>query len=562
MKFFLTILLTFLSTHAFSIDYTSSTGAEAWGGRQKIKMGRNRFQLRLLNHWDNLDGSIERGYAGSSLWKWDELPEKVSDRVREYARLNASIGINGIVLNNVNADPRILRKDYLEKVKALADVFREYDIKVYLTANFAACLKPSKTPNEWKNWGGVGTLDTADPLKPEVEAWWKQKAAEIYSMIPDFGGFLVKADSEGMPGPQTYGRSHAEGANMLARALKPYGGLVMWRTFVYNPEVDKDRIKRCYKEFVKLDGQFMDNVILQVKNGGLDFQASEPVQPLFFAMKHTRLMPELQITQEYTGQSTYLVNLLPMWRHFLHDLGKKNIKKMAGIAGVANVGSDANWTGNLFAQFNWYAFGRLSANPDISDDEIYHDWITQTFHVDSVTEKIIRQIMEPTWWDYTQSHSPYGLGFTLKREDHLTAGFEERVGTEWQCDTWGIGYDRTETGSNYISQFPAKMQSLYANPETCPDAYLLCFHKLPWTFKMKDGRFLREAFLEGLQQGERRATENRELWKSIKDRLPNNVYEQVLENFDNEIEAAKEFYRSAMNFFSPIIHSKKSATLP
>ncbi len=551
MKIIICILFTFLCTIVHAQDGCTLTGAHTWGGEQRIKQGKNSFELRLLNHWDNLDGSVERGYAGQSLWKWDELPTHVNDRVREYARLNASIGINGIVLNNVNADPRILRRDYLEKVKALANVFRKYGIKVYLTANFAACLKPSKTPNEWKRWGGVGTLDTADPLVPEVEAWWKQKVSEIYQLIPDFGGFLVKADSEGMPGPQTYGRSHADGANMLARALKPYNGVVMWRTFVYNPDVDKDRIKRCYKEFIKLDGQFMDNVILQVKNGGLDFQASEPVQPLFFAMKKTRLMPELQITQEYTGQSTYLVNLLPMWRNFLNDLGKKNLKKMAGIAGVANVGSDINWTGHLFAQFNWYAFGRLAINPDITDDELYHEWISQTFCVDSETERVIRRIMEPTWWDYTQSHSPYGLGFTLKREDHLSPGFEERVGTEWQCSTWGIGYDRTATGSDYISQFPTKKQQLYANPQTCPDAYLLCFHRLPWSFVMKDGRTLREAFMDGLQQGERRARENKELWKSIRNKLPEDVYTQVLQALEHEIEASKAFSICATNFFTP-----------
>lgn len=531
-------------------DMMKDAGGKAWMPHASIPLEGKELPLRIINHWDNLDGSIERGYAGKSLFVWEELPGTVSQRVRDYAALNASIGINGIVLNNVNADPRILRHDYLEKVKALADVFREYGIRVYLTANFAACLKPSSTPNEWKRWGGVGCLDTADPLDRDVALWWKEKAREIYGLIPDFGGFLVKADSEGMPGPQTYGRSHADGANMLARALKPYGGIVMWRTFVYNPEVDKDRIKRCYKEFVTLDGKFDDNVILQVKNGGLDFQPSEPVQPLFYAMKKTRIMPEFQITQEYTGQSTYMVNLLPLWRNFIRDLGTERMSQMAGIAGVANVGNDGNWTGHLFAQFNWYAFGRLAMNPNVTDDELYHEWIQATFHADAETERTIRQMMEPTWWDYVRSHSPYGLGFTLKREDHLTAGFHQRIGSEWKCDASGIGYDRTATGSNYISQFPKQMQPLFANPKTCPDEYLLCFHHLPWDFRMKDGRTLRTSFLEGLEQGVVRAEKNLALWQSLRDKIEADIHTQVLLALEKEISAARQFRNEAVKFFT------------
>lgn len=525
----------------------ADAGSQAWGG-DAIMKGDDR--LRIINHWDNLDGSIERGYAGHSLWKWDELPGRVSDRVRQYARLNASVGINGIVLNNVNADPRILRHDYLLKVKALADVFREYGIRVYVSANFAACMKPSDTPDAWKRWGGVGTLDTADPLNPDVAKWWSQKANEIYALIPDFGGFLVKADSEGMPGPQTYGRNHAEGANMLARALKPHGGIVMWRTFVYNPDVDKDRIKRCYKEFVKLDGKFDDNVILQVKNGGLDFQASEPVQPIFFAMPHTRMMPEFQITQEYTGQSTYMVNLLPMWRNFLRDLGADQLKRMSGMAGVANVGDDRNWTGHLFAQFNWYAFGRLALDPCVSDDELYHDWIQKTFHVDADAEGVIRRMMEPTWWSYTQSHSPYGLGFTLKREDHFSAGFRQRVGKEWRWDEAGIGYDRTSSGSDYISQFPVAMRKCYADPHTCPDEYLLCFHYLPWDFRMKDGRTLRESLEASLGQGVAQVRQNRQLWQSLQGRVAADVYLQVLYALDKELDEAEKFRQEAVRFMT------------
>ncbi|MDO4215592.1 MAG: glycosyl hydrolase 115 family protein, partial [Bacteroidales bacterium] len=509
-------------------EMTKNAGANAWMTGDDAVPACDNSKLRILNHWDNLDGSIERGYAGQSIWLWDELPNKVSERVYEYARLNADLGINGIVLNNVNADPRVLRHDYLLKVKALADVFRQYGIKVYVSANFASCLKPSDTPDTFRAWGGVGCLDTADPLNKDVAKWWKDKVKEIYSLIPDFGGFLIKADSEGMPGPQTYGRSHVDGANMLAKALKPYGGIVMWRTFVYNPDVDKDRIKRCYKEFVALDGKFAKNVILQVKNGGLDFQPSEPVQPLFFAMPKTKLMPEFQITQEYTGQSTYLVNLLPMWRNFMRDLGKEQWNRMVGIAGVANVGDDTNWTGHLFAQFNWFAFGRLAQNPDITDDELYHEWISKTFGVDQASEQIIRQMMEPTWWDYTLSHSPFGIGFTLKREDHISAGFDQRVGKEWRFDEYGIGSDRTQSGSDYVSQFPEHMRKLYSDPNTCPDEYLLCFHYLPWSFKMKDGRTLREAFEEGLKAGVNRAMKNKELWQGLKGKVADDVYISVL----------------------------------
>lgn len=311
------------------------------------------LEFRMINHWVGLGGTVERGYAGKGLWAWDDLPKKIEPRYTDYARAEASIGINAVILNNVNADPRILGHDYLEKVAALADIFRKYHIKVYLAPNFAAPVKPSTTKDVGKQWGGVGIghLDTADPLNPEVQKWWMDKVNEIYSLIPDFGGFLVKANSEGMAGPQDYHRSHVDGANMLARALKPHGGIVLWRTFVYNPEIDKDRMKRSYKEFQPLDGQFDENVVLQTKNGTLDFQPSEPAQPLFGAMRHTPLFPELQITQEYLGRSVSLVYLLPMWRKTFLDFdtycngkgstvsniiaGKTFPSRMLGMAGVA-----------------------------------------------------------------------------------------------------------------------------------------------------------------------------------------------------------------------------------
>ena len=330
-----------------------------------------RHSLRLLNHWDDLNGEIERGYAGTTLWNWADLP-KIDQRYVDYARANASIGINGVVLNNVNADPRILQSDYLKKIAALADVFRRYNIKTYLSVNFAAPMKPSDTPEQRKKWGGIGTLNTADPNDKEVIKWWTAKTAEIYTLIPDFGGYLVKANSEGMPGPQDYGRSHSDGANMLARVLKPYNGILMYRTFVYNATTDPDRAKRPYKEFVELDGKFDDNVILQAKNGPLDFQPLEPVQPIFGAISRTNVMAELEVTQEYVGQSTYLVYLLPMWRDFFdfdtycQGKGSSIAKfsaaeiypgKTSAIAGVANTGNDENWCGHHFAQANWFASG-------------------------------------------------------------------------------------------------------------------------------------------------------------------------------------------------------------
>ena len=378
---------------------------------------------RQLNHWDDL-GTIERGYAGRSLWKWNDLPGKIDPRYTDYARANASIGINGVILNNVNADPRFLRRDYLEKIAVLAQIFRKYNIRVYLAANFGAPMKPSATPDVMRQWGGVGNLNTADPRNPEVQKWWKTKADEIYSLIPDFGGFVVKANSEGMPGPQDYGCTHADGANMLARALKPHGGIVMWRTFVYNPEIDKDRIKRSYKEFLPLDGMFDDNVILQTKNGALDFQPSEPAQPLFGSMTRTPLMAELQITQEYLGHSTYLVYLLPMWREFLDfdthckGAGSTIAKILTGevipqsyraIAGVANTGDSHNWTGHHFAQANWFAFGRLAWNPKLETHKITSEWIKSTWNCDKQTLKVVEQMMMPTWKSFVCSHAPYSI---------------------------------------------------------------------------------------------------------------------------------------------------------
>lgn len=327
------------------------------------------YQLRILNHWDNMDRTIERGYAGKSLWNWDELPNTLSDRYEAYARANASIGINGTVLNNVNASPQILSAEYLQKVKALADVFRPYGIRVYLSVNFASPMV-------------LDSLSTADPLDKEVIRWWKNKTKEIYKLIPDFGGFLVKANSEGQPGPCDFGRTHAEGANMLADALKPYKGIVMWRAFVYSPS-DADRAKQAYLEFQPLDGQFRPNVIVQVKNGPVDFQPREPYSPLFGSMEHTSLMAEFQITQEYLGHSNHIAYLAPMWEEFFQFVPATSLK---AIAGVSNIGTDANWCGHPFAQANWYAFGRLAWNPQLGSDEIADEWLKQTIYKEGVTD--------------------------------------------------------------------------------------------------------------------------------------------------------------------------------
>lgn len=526
------------------------------------------LEFRMINHWVGLGGTVERGYAGKGLWAWDDLPKKIEPRYTDYARAEASIGINAVILNNVNADPRILGHDYLEKVAALADIFRKYHIKVYLAPNFAAPVKPSTTKDAGKQWGGVGIghLDTADPLNPEVQKWWMDKVNEIYSLIPDFGGFLVKANSEGMAGPQDYHRSHVDGANMLARALKPHGGIVLWRTFVYNPEIDKDRMKRSYKEFQPLDGQFDENVVLQTKNGTLDFQPSEPAQPLFGAMRHTPLFPELQITQEYLGRSVSLVYLLPMWRKTFLDFdtycngkgstvsniiaGKTFPSRMLGMAGVGNIGRSRNWTAHHFAQANWYAFGRLAWNPEESTESITSDWIKSTWNCDEATLEVIRQMMMPTWESFVCAHAPYSLGFTVKREDHYTAGFEQRANKEWHVSKESIGTDRTIKGTNYVSQYFKYNKDIFNSLSQCPELYLLCFHNVPWSHKMKSGKSLREEFKSNLKRGIEQVDVNIGLWKSIRNKIDPVRYEEVLESLYKEQRDTKAFYQAALNFFS------------
>ena len=463
------------------------------------------YNLRILNHWDNMDRTVERGYAGQSLWNWEELPNTLSDRYKEYARANASIGINGTVLNNVNASPKILSAEYLQKVKALADIFRPYGLRVYLSVNFASPM-------------ALDSLSTADPLDKEVIRWWKNKVKEIYRIIPDFGGFLVKANSEGQPGPCDFGRTHAEGANMLADALKPYKGIVMWRAFVYSPS-DADRAKQAYLEFEPLDGQFRNNVIVQVKNGPIDFQPREPYSPLFGAMQHTPLMAEFQVTQEYLGHSNHLAYLAPMWKEFFEFVAPASLK---AVAGVANIGTDANWCGHTFAQANWYAFGRLAWQPSLSSGNIADEWLKQTFGSQpSDINAQLKKMMFDSHEAVVNYMMPLGL--------HHIFAWGHHYGPEPWCsipgarpdwlpsyyhraDKQGIGFDRSSKGSNAVAQYPETLAKQYDNIDTCPEEYLLWFHHVPWSHRMKSGRSLWDELCHHYDNGVRQVRDFQKIW--------------------------------------------------
>ena len=493
------------------------------------------YQHRILNHWDNLDGSIERGYAGRSIfWKFGKDALTVTDQDRtlwkEYARANASIGINGAVLDNVNASPQILSNAIVQRVAAIADEFRPYGIRTYLSINFSS-------PK------ALGGLKTSDPLDPTVIAWWQARAKEIYRLVPDFGGFLVKANSEGLPGPQDFGRTHADGANMLADVLKPYGGLVMWRAFVYNP-TDQDRAKQAYSEFMPLDGQFRDNVIIQVKNGPVDFQPREPFSPLFGAMKKTSVMPELQITQEYLGQSIQLVYLAPMWEECLtsdtYQSGKGSTvarctdgslypQKQTAIAGVANIGLDRNWCGHLFAQSNWYAFGRLAWNNSLTSKQLAFEWLKQTFPSERPGWE--EQFLKPVGEMMLQSREaavnymmPLGLHHQFAGSHHYGPGpwyAPKGMRADWspvyyhKADTFGIGFDRTKSGSNAVSQYHEPLCSLLNDRKTCPEEYLLWFHRVPWTHTMKNGRTLWDELCYRYDDGVRQVRRFQTVWDKV-----------------------------------------------
>ena len=484
-----------------------------------------KIKLRMLNHWDNLDRSVERGYAGLSLWEWDSLPDVVSPVYASYARANASIGINGTVLTNVNANALILSREYLLKVAAIADVFRPYGIKVYLTARFSAPVE-------------LGKLETADPLDPGVKDWWKAKAEEIYSYIPDFGGFLVKANSEGQPGPQNYGRTHADGANMLADAVSPFRGVVMWRAFVYDNEVPEDRTKQAYNEFVPLDGSFRKNVIIQVKNGPLDFQPREPFHPLFGAMPETPLMMEFQLTQEYLGFSTHLVYLATLFEECLNSdtyaKGKGSLVAgvidgtlenhiITAIAGVANTGTDVNWTGHPFGQSNWYAFGRLAWDPYLSAAEIAEEWIRMSITNNSQNIEKISKIMLNSREIAVSYMTPLGLHHIMSADLHYGPGpWVNNLRRDWtsvyyhRADSFGIGFNRSSTGSNAVAQYFPEVRDIYNNLSTCPENLLLWFHHLPWDYKLSTGRDVWEELCYRYNSGVDSVRWMQKEWESLK----------------------------------------------
>lgn len=496
-----------------------------------------RIKHRILNHWDNLDGTVERGYAGFSLWDWHKLPDYIDTRYHDYARANASIGINGTVLTNVNANALILTPQYLEKVAALADVFRPYGIKVYLTARFSAPVE-------------IGGLPTADPLNDQVKAWWINKAKEIYEYIPDFGGFTVKANSEGQPGPQNYNRTHADGANLLAEAVAPYGGIVMWRAFVYDNEVPVDRVKQAYDEFKPLDGSFHKNVLVQVKNGPLDFQPREPFHPLFGAMPATPLMMEFQLTQEYLGFATHLVYLPTLFKECLDaDTyakgpgstvakvidGSLENHTLSGIAGVANIGTDRNWTGHPFGQANWYAFGRLAWNPSLPAETIATEWIRQTFTTHRETVQTIQQMMMASREITVQYMTPLGLHHIMGWSHHYGPApwIKNKQRADWtsvyyhRADSLGVGFDRTITGSHALEQYTPPVQHRFNSVERCPDEYLLWFHHLPWTHKMKSGRTLWDELCYAYHQGADSVKWMQQQWLSVKDQIDDQRFQQV-----------------------------------
>ena len=516
------------------------------------------YSLRLLNHWDNLDGSIERGYAGRSIfWDLDGDQPKAIDRelIKQYARANASIGINGTVLNNVNASPKMLSAVYIEKVKEIADILRPYGLKVYLSVNFASPMTiPAKGFNKGK------PVKTADPLNAQVKAWWKAKAKEIYEQIPDFGGFLVKANSEGQPGPFDYNRTHADGANTLADALKPYGGIVMWRSFVYGAKhKGEDRVKQAVSEFKDLDGKFQDNVILQSKNGPLDFQPREPYAPIFDNMHQTQQMAELQITQEYLGQSRHLVYLAPMWREFF---GFVEPSRLVGIAGVANIGLDKNWCGHHFSQANWYAFGRLAWNPALTSEEIAKEWLNQTFNgpwsmVNELLSVMLRS--REACVDYMM---PIGLHHIFRFDHHYGPepdGFIAHYPLEWcpvyyhKADSLGIGFDRTHTGSNATLQYREPYCSLYDDINICPERYLLWFHHVPWSYRMKSGRTVYEEMQYRYNRGVKEVEDFIRIWNEVKPEIDEQRWQEVDARLQHQLENAREWRDTCINYFGSFV---------
>lgn len=542
----------------------------------KEEVSNPSYQHRVLNHWDNMDGSVERGYAGQSIfWRRgdDAFVTTEKDKVlwQEYARANASVGINGAVVNNVNSNTSMLKTETLKRVKDIADVLRPYGVKVYISAKFSS---PSV----------IGGLKSSDPLNPEVIKWWQDKAKEIYTMIPDFGGFLVKANSEGQAGPQDYGRTHADGANLLADAVKPYGGIVMWRAFVYTTSKE-DRAKQAYNEFMPLDGKFHDNVIIQVKNGPVDFQPREPFSPLFGAMKKTSIMPEVQITQEYLGHSIELVYLSTMWEEFLksdtYQEGKGSTvarctdgsifpQKHTAIAGVANIGLDANWSGHLFAQSNWYAFGRLAWNNQMTSEKIADEWIKLTFNQSPTGKSIssnewtnnflnpVKQIMMDSREAAVNYMMPFGLHHIMSANQHYGPGpwwAPARTRKDWtppyfhQADSLGLGFDRTKMGSNAVSQYHEPVSSLFNDVNTCPETYLLWFHHLPWDFKMKNGRSLWDNICYQYNTGLNQVQQFQKTWEKLQPYVDTERHTHVKERLEMQVNSAQLWNDGSVLYF-------------
>ena len=512
-----------------------------------------KVRLRVLDHWDNLDGYVERGYAGRSLWEWQTLPEWRDPRYTDYARANASLGINGTVLNNVNANAQSLAPQYLDKAAALADVFRPYGIRVYLSARFSAPIE-------------LGGLKTADPLDPAVQRWWRDKADEIYQRIPDFGGFLVKANSEGQPGPQDYGRSHADGANLLADALAPHGGVVMWRAFVYAHDVPADRATQAYTEFAGLDGAFRPNVVLQVKNGPIDFQPREPFHPLFGAMPRTPLMMEFQITKEYLGFATHLVYLGPLFEEVLQADTRAGGKRftvaqsLSGIAGVANIGTDRTWSGSHFDQANWYAFGRLAWNPDQSSRDIAADWAAMTFSPDPAVVQPIVGMMMASREAAVNYMTPLGLHHLMARGHHYGPGpwVDGGPRADWtsvyyhRADRNGIGFDRTATGSNAVAQYAPEVAAKYADLTQVPEALLLWFHHVPWDHRMASGRPLWDELVGRYSLGVRQVQAMQDTWASLRGRVDAHRHEQVAAFLQIQLREAQWWRDASVAYFQSI----------
>lgn len=538
--------------------YNTGSGKQQNFSKAIDETEKPQVGLRILNHWDNLDGSIERGYAGKSIFKWEEIKlgkngkggsisKSLHDRLITYARANASLGINGSVLNNVNASPKMMTAEYINKVKIIANILRPYGIRVYLSINFASPM-------------ALGYTKTADPLDKKVQQWWKKKAKEIYATIPDFGGFLVKANSEGQPGPGDYHRTHADGANMLADAVKPYGGIIMWRSFVYGANhKGEDRVKQAVSEFKGMDGKFRDNVILQSKNGPLDFQPREPYAPIFDNIKQTPQIAELQITQEYLGQSKHLTYLAPMWKEFF---GFVNPDRLVGISGVANIGDDANWCGHPFSQANWYAFGRLAWNPSLTAEEIAHEWLVQTYeNQDERFTKPVEMMMMTSREACVNYMMPLGLHHIFKFDHHYGPepdGFIASYPLEWcpvyyhKADAQGVGFDRSSKGTDAVGQYPEPYRSLYDNIETCPEEYLLWFHHVPWTYKMKSGSTLWQELCMKYNMGVAMVEVYRDFWHTSAKQYMKG-HEQEWQHTDSllnvQLENAKEWRNTCLKYF-------------